>query len=269
MLFSSLLALAAYSISIAFAFNSFSFDEAPKGPQTFNTSPSLQVDLGYSVYEGYHNTTDGLNQWKSIRYAEPPLGKLRWQLPQPPVLNRSVVIQANLTSNVCPQQLLNSYYSYAGDPVEYLKEHPGSEDCLFLNVVAPPNAENLPVLVWIHPGGYGMGNAQVDLGNLINTNNNSFIGVTIQYRLGAFGFLSSDEVNRFGVVNAGLRDQTFALQWVQNNTHLFGGNASHVTIAGESSAGNSVMLQAMAYGGTLGTTLFKNVSGPKSLFKQL
>jgi carboxylesterase type B len=112
----------------------------------------------------------------------------------------------------------------------------------------------------IDGGGYGGGNGNQSLAEIIQGNNGGFIGVSIQYRLGAFGFLASDEVNWFGVVNAGIRDQTFALQWVQSYIHLFGGNASHVTISGESAGGGAVMLQAMAYGGTLGTSLFENVS---------
>ena len=90
-------------------------------------------------------------------------------------------------------------------------------------------------------------------------NDNGFIGVGIQYRLGAFGFLSSDEVSRFGVANAGLRDQFFALQWVQGYIHLFGGNASQVTVAGESAGAGAVMLQSMAFGGELGESLFSNI----------
>jgi carboxylesterase type B len=81
----------------------------------------------------------------------------------------------------------------------------------------------------------------------------------IQYRLGAFGFLASDEVYHFGNVNAGLLDQQSALQWVQDYIHLFNGDPRQVTIAGESAGGGSVVLQAMAYGGTLGTSLFDNV----------
>lgn len=84
------------------------------------------------------------------------------------------------------------------------------------------------------------------------------IVVAIQYRLGAFGFLSSDEVYRNGVVNAGLLDQQFALQWVQAYIHIFGGNSSQVTIMGESAGAGSVMLQDIAYGGSLGDSLFRN-----------
>lgn len=128
-----------------------------------------------------------------------------------------------------------------------------------LNIYAPANATDLPVLVYIHGGGYGYGNANQDLSSIIAANDKGFIGVGIQYRLGAFGFLSSDEVGRLGVVNAGLRDQMFALQWVQSYIHLFGGNASQVTIAGESAGGGSVMLQSMAFDGELGLSLFSNV----------
>ena len=94
-------------------------------------------------------------------------------------------------------------------------------------------------------------------------------------KLGAFGFLSSDEVYRYGSPNAGLKDQTFALQWVQSYIGLFGGNASAVTISGVSAGGmgqscllfqnadidpgGSVMLQAMAFGGNLGTSLYRQV----------
>lgn len=92
--------------------------------------------------------------------------------------------------------------------------------------------------LWCHGGGYGAGSGRQDLSAIINTNNGSFIGVAIQYRLGAFGFLFSDEMYRNGVVNAGILDQHFALQWVQSYIGRFGGNASHVTISGES-AGKS------------------------------
>lgn len=118
-----------------------------------------------------------------------------------------------------------------------------SEDCLFLNVYAPNDITSpLPVLAWIHGGGYSAGNGREDLSSIINGNNNSFVGVSIQYRLGAFGFASSDEIFRKGVVNAGLLDQHFGLQWVQAYIGLFGGNSSQVTISGESAGGGSVML---------------------------
>ena len=74
--------------------------------------------------------------------------------------------------------------------------------------------------------------------------------------------MSSDEVMRYGAVNAGLLDQNFALQWVQSYIGLFGGNASQVTISGESAGGGSVMLKVMAFGGYLRDSLFSNVRAP-------
>lgn len=93
----------------------------------------------------------------------------------------------------------------------------------------------------------------------MKTNNNAFISVVIQYRLGAFGFLSSEDVKKNGKVNAGLLDQHLALQWVHDNIKKFGGDPKKVTIAGESAGAGSVMLQAMAYGGRQNVTLFNNV----------
>ncbi|KAH8662901.1 carboxylesterase type B [Tricladium varicosporioides] len=234
-------------------FNPNPFNEALSKRQSSNIANPLKVDLGYSIYEGISNSSTKLNIFKGIRYAQPPIGNLRWQAPQPPLVNRSSVIQAKTYGSQCPQSPDN-----IGNITAELNQAPGSEDCLFLNLYTPQSASNLPVLVWIHGGGYGAGNGKVDFSSILNTNNNSFVAVSIQYRLGAFGFLSSDEVARNGIANAGLRDQTFALQWVQNYIHLFGGNSSQVTISGLSAGGGSVMLQSMAFGGELGTSLFSN-----------
>ncbi|EXJ66348.1 carboxylesterase 2 [Cladophialophora psammophila CBS 110553] len=216
-------------------------------------SSSLQVDLGYEVYEGYTNSTTGLNVWKGIRFAAPPTGSHRWQAPQAPQTNRDAVIQANHFGPICPQNQDTT------NTLVPLNSTGSSEDCLFLNVYAPPNAASpLPVLFYIHGGGYGRGNGQQDLSAIINANNNSFVGVTIQYRLGAFGFLAGDEVFRNGVVNAGLLDQYLALQWAQKYISLFGGDPNHVTIAGQSAGRFPPSLQDMAYGGSQGQSLFRN-----------
>ncbi|KAK0610973.1 carboxylesterase [Immersiella caudata] len=134
----------------------------------------------------------------------------------------------------------------------------GNEDCLFLNVYSPKNASKLPVVVWIHGGGYGLGSANsFDFNYIGQTVDNGFVAVAIQYRLGAFGFLSSAEVAKHGTVNAGVYDMHFALQWVQKYISRFGGDPDQVTITGESAGGGSVMLMAMANGGTEGTKLFR------------
>ncbi|CAD6567870.1 MAG: hypothetical protein ASARMPRED_001172 [Alectoria sarmentosa] len=213
------------------------------------------VNLGYGRYQGYYDSESGLNVFKGIRYAVPPTGKLRWQAPQSPAPSKNkTVIQALVQPPLCPQS------GAAQTPEIYgFNSGPGDEDCLFLNVYAPPQAKNLPVLFWIHGGGYGVFGAVYDPSQLMNTNDNGFISVIIQYRLGAFGFLSSEDVKQNGKVNAGLLDQNLALQWVQDHIEKFGGDPKKVTLAGESAGAGAVMLQAMAYGGKQNETLFDNL----------
>lgn len=107
-------------------------------------------------------------------------------------------------------------------------------------------------------GGYGDFGAEYDPSVLINTNNNTFIVVEIQYRLGAFGYLASEDVKTRGQLNAGLLDQKFALEWVRKHIAKFGGDPSRVSIGGESSGAGSVMLHTLAHGGE-DSGLFNNV----------
>ncbi|OJJ35595.1 hypothetical protein ASPWEDRAFT_110676 [Aspergillus wentii DTO 134E9] len=222
-----------------------------------HVSGSLDVDLGYASYRGSYNSTTELNSWLGVRFAEAPINKLRWQKPVPPKSksDRNEPIEADTYSKACPQSPLGSI---GDNPFEVSSTQ--SEDCLFLNVWAPRNATNLPVLVWIHGGGYGEGSTSgYPMESLVDTTGHRFIAVSIQYRLSAFGFLSSEEVKQSGTPNAGLYDQLLALQWVQRYIKLFGGDPSNVTIFGESAGAGSVMLLSMAYGGTLGTSLFQNL----------
>ncbi|KAF2471200.1 alpha/beta-hydrolase [Lindgomyces ingoldianus] len=229
---------------------------APTGDATLRRRQDLlgldlKVDLDYAVYKGYNNATSGLNIWKGIRYAAAPIGDLRWKAPRTPPTNKTTQSATNF-GPTCPQVY---------PAVPNVPNVPGDEDCLFLNVYAPANTSKLgklPVLVWIHGGGYGYGDGTQDMSSIISANKRGFLGVTIQYRLGAFGFLSSSEVKAKGVVNAGLLDQAFALAWVQSYISKFGGDPKKVTISGESAGGGSVMYHAMAKGGTLGTTLWQN-----------
>ncbi|KAJ2980934.1 hypothetical protein NUW58_g6814 [Xylaria curta] len=209
------------------------------------------VDLGYAKYRGSYNSAYDLNLFRGIRYAAPPVGKLRWQMPQAPAKNRSGILPAVDYAPQCPQSSPTGLFDQPPQPS-------GDEDCLFLNVVAPANGKRKPVLVWIHGGGYGLGNNRFESEFMqqIRTNGNSYVGVSVAYRLGAFGFLSSAEVGKFGVVNAAVHDLRFALKWVKKNIRHFGGDPEQVTIAGISAGGGSVMLLAMANGGREGDALF-------------
>lgn len=129
---------------------------------------------------------------------------------------------------------------------------PGQEDCLLLDVLVPqqPASSRLPVIVQIHGGGYAGGNSESYPGYaLVNQSQGNLIYVSIQYRLGAFGFLSGAEIRENGVANAGLLDQRLALRWVQKYIHLFGGDPAKVTIMGGSAGGGSVLNQMILYGG--------------------
>ncbi|KAK3319597.1 carboxylesterase family protein-like protein [Cercophora scortea] len=209
------------------------------------------IDLDYAQYQGVHNTEFNTNVYRGIRFAARPK---RWQLPEAPKTDRSAIIAATSNPPRCPQ----SNPAPRPATVDFNSSILGNEDCLFLNVFAPANATKLPVLFWIHGGGYGAGSASsFDFSFMDQTVGNGFISVVIQYRLGAFGFLSSADVAKHGTANAGLYDMRFALQWVQKYIDRFGGDPNQVTIAGESAGGGSVMLMAMANGGNDGTSLFR------------
>ena len=140
-----------------------------------------------------------------------------------------------------------------------------TEDCLFLDVIVPQdilksgsNRTNVtsgaPVLVWIYGGGYTAGDKSAyNPAGLIHAsqvnNSQGIIFVSLNYRLGAFGWLSGPSLQSHGIANAGLYDQRLALQWVQENIHTFGGDPDRVTVIGESAGGGSIMHQITAFGG--------------------
>ena len=148
-----------------------------------------------------------------------------------------------------------------------------TEDCLFLDVVVPQsnfekacnttnNTSGAPVLVWIYGGGYTFGeksgNNAAGLIKASQANDtDGIIFVSLNYRLGAFGWISGPTLQSDGVANAGLYDQRLALQWVQDNIHLFGGDPNRVTVIGESAGGGSIMHQITAFGGLNGPAPFQ------------
>lgn len=211
--------------------------------------PPLTVDLGYAKYTGYQDENSGLNNFRGIRYADSPAGLHRWDKPHPPPIEAKITTLNASWPPPCPQT--------PGAPGGEFSLQ--TEDCLFLSVIAPPEAKDLPVLVFIHGGGYGGGGGNYDFSEMINNNAKGFVFVGIQYRLGAFGFLSSAEIGQNGVLNAGLLDQEYALNWVQQHIGLFGGDPSRVTLSGQSAGAGSVMSLVMARGGALKTALFQNV----------
>ncbi len=166
-----------------------------------------------------------------IPYAAPPIGPLRWQPPAPAPAWQGIR-DATRTGPRCLQDP-------GGDP-EFGRQT--DEDCLTLNVWTPPhqNGEKLPVMVWIHGGAFINGSAGIYDARWL-ANRGDMIVVTVNYRLGAMGFLAHPALASGGDVgNYGLADQQAALRWVRDNIADFGGEPDKVTLAGESAGGMSV-----------------------------
>ena len=185
----------------------------------------------------------GLCVFKGIPFAAPPVGNLRWRAPQPPATWEGVR-PAHAFGPNCPQEVL---------PLDMkIMEVPGpqDEDCLYLNVWTPGcDDAKRPVMVWIHGGGLGLGSASQLLYEGQHLARRDVVVVTINYRLGALGFLNLNEVTNGRIPatgNEGFLDQVASLEWVRDNIANFGGDPNNVTIFGESAGSWSVsMLLAM------------------------
>jgi len=172
-------------------------------------------------------------------------------------------VESNITEPYIPAGAESSSAVPSPGPLE-------TEDCLFLDVFVPESiyqranssGYGAPVLVWIYGGGYTGGNKYENPAGLLaasgNVSSGEVIYVSMNYRLGALGFLSGPSYQaQGGVSNLALHDQRFALEWVQKNIHQFGGDPNRVTIFGESAGGGSIMHQITAYGGSQGPVPFQ------------
>lgn len=186
--------------------------------------------------------------FKGIPYAAPPVGNLRWRAPQP-VAPWSGVRKADQVGALCMQKI---------DPTDNgVGPPPASEDCLTLNVFAPAAkpAKPLPVMFWIHGGGFSNGSGTAALYDGTELAKQGVVVVTINYRLGRFGFFAHPallkEAPQEPQGNYALLDMIAALQWVKRNIGTFGGDAGNVTIFGESAGGaavNTLMIAPPARG---------------------
>jgi para-nitrobenzyl esterase len=175
--------------------------------------------------------TDGVAAFKGIPYAAPPFGPNRFQPPRPPE-SWDGVRDALEYGRVAPQ----APYAPPFDQLLGDQGHPG-EDCLNLNVWTPdPTGGGLPVMVWIHGGSFVRGSGALPTYDGTRFARDGVVCVTINYRLGADGFLYLGD----GIANRGLLDQVAALEWVQENIRAFGGDPARVTIFGESAGAFSV-----------------------------
>ncbi len=181
----------------------------------------LKVSTQQGDYIGISEAS--MRVFRGIRYAVAE----RFAVPQLPPTHSSAISLSAAFGSSCPQ---------AASP---FGEASVTEDCLFLNVYAPEEPGDYPVMVWVHGGAfiYGSGGPSYDPSRLVEQ---GVVVVTLNYRLGALGFLPHEAL---GDANFGLQDQQLALQWVQDNIASFDGDPDNVTLFGESAGGHSVLSQ--------------------------
>ncbi|MYD55304.1 MAG: carboxylesterase family protein [Chloroflexi bacterium] len=177
---------------------------------------------------------NGLCVFRGVPFAAPPVGELRFKAPQP-VESWDGVRDAKSFGPIslqAPNEMLEALLPVSDPP------QPQSEDCLYLNVWTPGLDGARPVMVWIHGGAFTIGSGSEDYYDGANlASRGDVVIVTINYRLGALGFLN---LPALGETNFGMRDQVAALKWVHENIANFGGDRGNVTIFGESAGGMSV-----------------------------
>jgi len=207
--------------------------------------PVVKVEGG--SIQGVASMADGVTVFRGVPYAAPPVGELRWKRPQP-VVKWKGVRKADTFSNICwqPGNAVGTFY---GNEFYWKEQTVQSEDCLYLNIWAPSGAvghpeSRLPVAFWVHGGAYFNG-----YGHEITMDGDAWakrgvILVTINYRLGIFGFLAHPELSAEspdGISgNYGTWDQVAALKWVYDNIAQFGGDPGNITVLGQSAGAASI-----------------------------
>jgi para-nitrobenzyl esterase len=229
----ALLAGSAASLSIIFA-------AAPLGAQSGQPS-ARTLTISSGKVEGL-SLPSGVEAYLGIPYAAPPVRELRWREPQP-VQSWPATFHADRLAPQCVQPGRNAQANqYSGAEIT-------SEDCLYLNVWTRPGLSQAPVIVYIHGGAFFIGSGNMPIYGGETVASEGAVYVSLNYRLGALGFLAHPELsaespNRASGNYASL-DQIAALKWIRENIAQFGGDPNNVTIVGQSAGGSAVLtLQA-------------------------
>ncbi|MET0716902.1 MAG: carboxylesterase family protein [Pseudoxanthomonas sp.] len=210
-----------------------SLDPSMSAPKA-ESAPIVTVETGR-----LQGSVEGpIQVFRGVPYAAPPVGKLRWRPPIPAPAWPGVK-DATEFGAACIQPTARVQSIYAQDI------GPTSEDCLTLNVWAPANAKDAPVLVWIHGGALRTGSSKEPFYDGAKLARRDLVVVSVNYRLGVLGYLAHPQLSGESALgisgNYGLLDQIAALRWVKDNIKGFGGDANNITIAGESAGALSVM----------------------------
>jgi para-nitrobenzyl esterase len=200
-------------------------------PLTAAINDPVRVEQGQ--LSGVPGTSPDIRVYKGVPFAAPPVGDLRWRAPKP-AADWPGVRKADQFSATCMQTPYPEGSLYRSEP------QPVSEDCLYLNIwtAAKSASEKRPVMVWIHGGAFTRGSGSTPVYDGENLAKKGVVLVTVNYRLGIFGFFAHPELTAESEHHSsgdyGILDEIAALQWVQKNIAKFGGDPKRVTIFGES-----------------------------------
>ncbi|MBR3051302.1 MAG: carboxylesterase/lipase family protein [Selenomonadaceae bacterium] len=208
----------------------------PFGNKVF-AADNCTVKTRYGTFNGFVDEK-GVKTWLGIPFAQPPVGKLRWQAPQPLKPSNKTFDAKKFGFTAC-QDI---------DENEGASVNPQSEDCLTLNIWTSGKKKNLPVMVFIHGGGFAGGGSADPLYNGTHfAAAHDVVLVTFNYRINVFGFLNFSEIDSAYEDSGylGIKDQVAALAWVKENISAFGGNPDNITVFGESAGAMSILLLAV------------------------
>ncbi|GFN90227.1 neuroligin-1 [Plakobranchus ocellatus] len=228
-------------VTFAAFIGSLTLEDPRPGEQEVISTADVVVSTSFGHLKGVQriwNDGEIMNEFKGIPYAQPPIGDLRFASPEPPLV-WSDVRDATSYGHYCPQEeyvgLLNNETSM-------------SEDCLYLNIFSPSpipqdSSPPLPVMVWIHGGAFYQGAGSAFDGSVL-ASRGQVVVVTINYRLGPLGFLSTEDDVIPG--NFGMLDQVMALKWIRLNIRQFGGDPDRVAVFGVSAGAHSATLLSLS-----------------------
>ncbi len=212
------------------------------GSAAEKSETTVRVEVSQGVLQGF--VENGIGVFKGVPFAAPPVGEYRWASPKPPASWDGIFVADKFGPSCIQEWPQEDYGPYTR---EFLERPAPDEDCLHLNIWMPSgNSEYLPVLFWIHGGGFRNGSAAAPVFDGAALASRGAVVVTTNYRVGALGFMAHKDLSMptlGGTTgNYGLLDLIAALEWAQENIAAFGGDPGNITVAGQSAGAAAVRL---------------------------